>query len=95
MSMSPEERELLHRSVALAEENHDILRSIQRSMRLAHLMTVLYWLFIIGAAFGAYYVAQPYIQKAINVYTGTKTNLESVSTFINSFKTQPSTTTTR
>lgn len=84
--MSPEERELLRRSIALGEENNDILRSIQRSMRLARLMTLIYWLFIIGTAFGAYYFAQPYIQQLIGVYGGAKSNLDSVNHFIDNFK---------
>ncbi len=70
--MSPEERELLKRSIALAEENNDILRSIQRSMRLARFMSILYWVFIIGSAVGAYYFIQPYLDTLMGVYGGTK-----------------------
>jgi hypothetical protein len=66
--MSPEEKELLRRSIALAEENNDILRSIQRSMRLARLMTLLYWAIIIAVAVGSYYFLQPYIDQVMNIY---------------------------
>jgi len=66
--MSPEERELFKRSIALAEENNDILRSIQRSMRLARFMSILYWVFIIGSAVGAYYLIQPYIEQIMGIY---------------------------
>ncbi len=67
--MTPEERELLKRSIALSEENNDILRGIQRSMRIARFMTLVYWLFIIGSAVGAYYVIQPYLKQLTDIYT--------------------------
>ena len=70
--MTPEERELLHRSVKLAEENNDILRSIRRSMRLARIMSIIYWVVIIGSAVGAYYLIQPYIESITGLYGGAK-----------------------
>ncbi len=75
--MTPEERELLKRSIALAEENNDILRGIQRSMRLGRLMSLVYWLFIIGSAVGAYYVIQPYIEQLRTLYGLGQNNLNS------------------
>jgi hypothetical protein len=81
--MSPEERELLRRSISLAEENNDILRSIQRSMRLSRFMTALYWLFIIGSAIGAYYLIQPYIQAVTGAYGGASSNIGDI---LNNFK---------
>lgn len=68
--MSPEEKELLKRSVELGEENNNILRSLQRSMRLARIMSILYWVFIIGSAVGAFYLIQPYIEDLMSVYGG-------------------------
>ncbi len=70
--MQPEDRELLKRTVELEEENNSMLRSIQRSMRLARIMSILYWVFIIGSAVGAYYLIQPYIEALTGVYGGTK-----------------------
>jgi hypothetical protein len=70
--MSPEEKELLHRSIALAEENNDILRSIQRSMRFSRLMSILYWIVIIGASVGAFYFIQPYLAATMDLYGGAK-----------------------
>ena len=84
--MSPEEHELLRRSIALAEENNDILRDIRRSMRLARLMTFIYWLVIIGASVGAYYFVQPYLQQVINVYGGAKSNIDSVGKILDTLK---------
>jgi hypothetical protein len=68
--MSPEERELLNRSIALAEENNKILRSMKRSQQWASVMRAVYWIFIIGSAFGAYYFLQPYIDQLKDVYSG-------------------------
>lgn len=76
--MSPEEKELLRRSIALAEENNDILRSIQRSMRLSRFMTALYWIFIIGSAIGAYYLVQPYINAVTDAYGGASSNISDI-----------------
>lgn len=73
--MTPEDRELLKRSIALAEENNDILRSIQRSMRLSRFISILYWVFIIGSAVGAYYLIQPYIEQLTSIYGGAKNGL--------------------
>jgi hypothetical protein len=76
--MSPEEKELLRRSIALAEENNDILRSIQRSMRLARLMTVLYWVVIIGASVGAFYLIQPYLKSVSDLYGGSQDQVNQI-----------------
>jgi len=63
---------MLKRSVELSEENNDILRSIKRSMRFGHIMSVVYWIFIIGSAVGAYYIIQPYLNQLLYVYGGAK-----------------------
>ena len=68
--MSPEERELLNRTVALTEENNKMLHSVLRSMRIARIMSLIYWVFIIGSAIGAYYIIQPYLGQLISVYGG-------------------------
>lgn len=75
--MSPEERELLNRSVALAEENNNILHAMRRSMRLQRIMTLVYWVFIIGSAVGAYYIIQPYLADMINIYGSAGSVLDS------------------
>ena len=85
--MQPEEKELLKKTLALEEENNTILRSIQRSMRLARFMSILYWVFIIGSAVGAYYLIQPYIEALTGAYGGAKTSFsDNVYGIIDSFK---------
>ncbi len=84
--MTPEEHELLKRSIALAEENNDMLRSIRRSMRLGRLMTIIYWLVIIGISVGAYYFVQPYLQQLMGIYGGAQSNIDSVSKVLDTLK---------
>ncbi|HEV7702262.1 MAG TPA: hypothetical protein VGO63_02360 [Candidatus Paceibacterota bacterium] len=67
--MTPEEREILNRSLVLAEENNKMLHSMQRSMRLQRIMSALYWVFIIGSAIGAYYFLQPYLTQLMGIYS--------------------------
>ncbi len=69
--MSPEERELLNKSLTLAEENNKLLHSLVRGARIQRILMVVYWVFIIGSAVGAYYVIQPYLGELINIYSST------------------------
>ncbi|OGI60036.1 hypothetical protein A2641_02575 [Candidatus Nomurabacteria bacterium RIFCSPHIGHO2_01_FULL_37_25] len=79
--MSPEERELLNRSVSLAEENNKILLSVKRSMRISKIMTYIYLIFIIGSAAGAYYLLQPYIDQLIGIYGNVQGTFDNIKQF--------------
>ncbi len=81
--MTPEEKELLKRSVVLAEVNNQILKSLQRYIRFSRFMSVVYWVFIIGSAIGAYYLVQPYIDAITGAYGGASSN---ISTMLDSIK---------
>ena len=69
--MDPESKKLLEETFALAKENNDMLHSLRRSMRLARFMSLLYWVYIIGSALGAYYFLQPYIDQLKSIYGST------------------------
>ena len=84
--MTEEERELLKRSVVLSEENNDMLRSIRRSMRFSRLMTIAYWVLIIGVSVGAYYYVEPYLQGVLDAYGGAKTNIDRFGNLFDSLK---------
>ncbi len=84
--MSPEERELLNESVRLAEDNNKILHSMRRSIRIGHIVSVLYWVLIIGSAVGAYYFIQPYINQIMDIYSGAKNNLNDIGDIIKNIK---------
>ena len=84
--MSPEEREMLEKSVALAEENHKMLRSLMRSMRWGRAVHILYWTLIIGSTVGAYYFIQPYAEQILGIYGSTKSNVENVNSIFDKFR---------
>jgi hypothetical protein len=66
--MPPEEKELLEKSVLLAEDNNKILLSIKRGMQWSRILTVIYWLLIIGISIGAFYFVQPYVDQIVKTY---------------------------
>ncbi len=70
MSMNPEEKKLLEDTYALTEENNKMLRSIKGHMRIQRVMSIVYWVFIIGSAVGAFYLIQPYIDEFMGAYSG-------------------------
>ncbi len=84
--MSPEERELLYKSVKLVEDNNKMLHSMRRGMRYASIMRAIYWILIVGSAVGAYYFIQPYVDKLIGVYGGAKSDLSNLNKIIQNFK---------
>ena len=84
--MSPEERKMLEKSVALEEENNKMLRSLTRSMKWGRAVHIAYWALIIGSAVGAYYFIQPYIDQIIGVYGGTKSNLDNINSIFKNFR---------
>jgi hypothetical protein len=75
--MQSEEKELLKRTIALEEENNEILRKMQRSMRIQKFLSILYWVFIIGSILGLYYFIQPYVEQILSIYSGAKDGLDS------------------
>ena len=81
--MEPKEREMLKKTLELAQENNKMLHSIRRGMFWGRIMRVVYWIIIIGAAIGVYYYIQPYLDSAIAAYGNTKGDLK---TFINMLK---------
>jgi predicted MFS family arabinose efflux permease len=77
--MDPESKKLLQDTLEIARENNQMLQSMRRSLRIQRLMSLVYWIFIIGSAFGAYYFIQPYLDDVIGVYGNTSDVLKSFS----------------
>ncbi len=75
--MQPDEKEMLKKTLELAQENNKMLHSINRSMMWGRIVRYVYWLFIIGAAVGLYYYIEPYIDAAIGAYGGVKGDIQS------------------
>ena len=66
--MPPDEKLLLEKTFELEKENNILLRYIKRSLHISSIMSVIYWVFIIGTAVGAFYLLQPYWDKVVHVY---------------------------
>lgn len=83
--MDLEEKALLKRSLELSEENNKMLRSMSRSMKIQRIMSIIYWVFIIGSAVGAYYLIQPYIDAIMTAYKSVAGSLSGSSGDYNTF----------
>ncbi len=75
--MTPEEKQIIKKTLELAEENNRMLKSIKRQMFWGKVYRIVYWAIILGTAVGLYYYIDPYISEAINAYGGLKGDLRS------------------
>ena len=66
--MDLEIQKLLKQNLELSEENNKMLKRLQSNMRWGRFFHALYWIIILGSAFGAYYFVQPYIDQIMNIY---------------------------
>ena len=76
--MSPEERELLTKSIKISEENNRMLKGIRRRARFSSLIHLIYWLLIIGSIVGSYYMVKPFVDPFISGYKSMQQNIQSV-----------------
>jgi hypothetical protein len=83
--VDPETKKLLEETHSLTVENNRMLKSLHSSMRTRRIMSIIYWVFIIGSAIGAWYFIQPYVDQIANAYGGAKSNLDSIGEFFKSF----------
>ncbi len=79
--MEPEEREMLKKTLELAQENNKILHSMKRSLFWGRVVRGIYWLIIISAAVGIYISIDPYINGAVDTYGSIKSFLKSFGDF--------------
>lgn len=75
--MNPDEKEMLKKTLELAQENNKMLHGIRRGLFWGRVMRIVYWVIIIGAAVGVYYYISPYIDSAIDAYGNIKGDLQS------------------
>ncbi len=78
--MTPEEKSLLERTYALAEENNEMLRSIRNANRISLILRIVYWVVIIGIALGAYYFIQPYFESVLDLTDQASASLKELNT---------------
>ena len=83
--MDPESKKLLEDTLALAQENNKMLHALKRSMLWSRVISVLYWVLIIGSALGAYYFVQPYVDQIMSTYNGAKSNLDNIGSLLKKF----------
>ena len=67
MDGGEEIKELLKENVEISKESLKILKGIRRNSRISAFFRIVYWLIIIGVAFGAYYYLQPYIKQLLDL----------------------------
>lgn len=70
--MDQEDKELLRRILDISQRNNKILESIKQGMFWGRVFRYIYWAVIIGAAIGAYYFIEPYVDQILQVYGGVK-----------------------
>ena len=83
IGMQPEEKEMLKKTLELAQENNKMLHSVRRSMFWGRITRVIYWVIIIGAAVGIYYYVEPYVDSAVDAYGNVKGDLKSFTDLFN------------
>jgi len=66
--MDPESKKLLEETLQLAQENNKMLHSMRRSLRWSRIMSIMYWVLIIGISIGAFYFLQPYVDQVVKMY---------------------------
>ncbi len=81
--MQPEEREIIKKTLELAEENNRMLHSIKRGMMWGRVVKILYWTAILAVSIGLYYYIEPYLDGAIDIYGSLKTDLKQFGNLLN------------
>jgi hypothetical protein len=81
--MQPEEKEMLKKTLELAQDNNKMLHSIRRGMFWGKVTRIIYWIIIIGAAVGVYYYVEPYINSAVDAYGNMKGDLKNFGDLFN------------
>ncbi len=84
--MTPDEKKLLSDTYQLVQENNEILKKMHRSAKWGRAFRIFYWGIIIILSIGSYYLIQPYIDQLGGVYSGFKTQTDSVHNAADQFK---------
>lgn len=79
--MSQEERELLEDTYRLVKETNSLVRKMRSIQRTRNWLTVFYWLFVFGLAFGAFVFIKPLVD-AIGSLGGVESLSESIKNLI-------------
>jgi hypothetical protein len=84
--MNPEERKLLQNTFNLAEENNKMLHQVRGVQKRQFFLNTLKWIIIIGAAVGASYFVQPFINQAAQFLKDSGASIDQLKNLGNSFQ---------
>lgn len=76
--MDPELKKLTRENLELTKENNEILKKMHRGAVWGRVFRVLYWVIVLGAMFGAYYILQPFLDSLLDAYTSLMGGVESI-----------------
>ena len=80
MESDPEIKQLLQKTLELAEENNKMLRKVRGVQKRQTIWNIFKIIMIVGIAFGSFYFLEPYLNKGLNAITsitGGEQNLDS------------------
>lgn len=78
VTMDPDIKRLLEENLAVSRETNELLKKVVSAQRWGRVFRVIYWVLIIGASVGAYYLIQPYVQMLLGGYNSILSGVESV-----------------
>ncbi len=81
--IDPELEELMRSNLKVSKENNKLLHKIWKDVRYRRFIKFFYWVIIIGLSLGSYYYAQPYIEKAIGIYTSINQKVQTTGNTLN------------
>ncbi len=65
-------------TLEMVKENNKILKKMRSRMMWSSVVRVIYWIIILAAAFGAYYVIKPVVDDVREAYDGVVDSINSV-----------------
>jgi hypothetical protein len=76
--VDPDIKKLLEENLKISKENKELLIKVRNFQRWAQITKALYWLMIIGIAFGAFYYLKPMLGNLLNLYSGGVSSVNSI-----------------
>ncbi|OHA26789.1 MAG: hypothetical protein A3C06_01465 [Candidatus Taylorbacteria bacterium RIFCSPHIGHO2_02_FULL_46_13] len=84
--MDEEDKKLLQEVLEISRDNQKKIARLYRNLWWSRVWSWIYWAFIIGSAFGAYYLIQPYFDYLKSAYGGLQDNTNNAQNQNNAFQ---------
>lgn len=81
--MSHENNNTEEKILEITEENNELLKKIWKNQRLTTTFRIAYWVIIVAAALGVFYIFKSPLNKVKTEFTGLKNTIENISDKIN------------